>query len=114
MNDEPPTEADTELCIKVHQLMEQGTYSEAARAVAAYIAPLREKLAMVHGIGLRFATMKTLDHPDSRLIEAAPDLLAALLPMVEGTAWITNEHVAAARAAIAKATPIPLDKSPTL
>lgn len=35
---------------------------------------------------------------------AAPDLLSALKPMLEGTARLTDEHVEAARAAIKKAT----------
>ncbi len=41
--------------------------------------------------------------PYARLIAAAPDLLAALRPMVDGTYWINDEQVKAARAAIAKA-----------
>lgn len=40
---------------------------------------------------------------NARLIAAAPDLLEALRPMVNGTYYITGKDVERARAAIAKA-----------
>lgn len=75
----------------VERFDEPGLYIARAETTA-----LLAKLRPVHPRG----TMEA----NARLIASAPDLLAALLPMLNGTVYLTDAHVEAARAAIQKAT----------